>query len=118
MKPLLLNFLICLPVRQGKWQHRPGRDRRFLIAWIEQSAAEIPVELLPDDQVLVWCDMQMQPDQQEILDKLMVHNREGTLNETERRKLDELMKIYRCGLVRKARAWKVAVERGLKSPLN
>ncbi len=76
------------------------------------------MELLPDDQLLACCDMQMQPDQQEILDKLMVRNREGVLSETERRKLDELMKIYRRGLVRKARAWKVAVERGLKSPLN
>ncbi|MCP4110120.1 MAG: hypothetical protein GY749_32130 [Desulfobacteraceae bacterium] len=43
----------------------------------------------------------------------MIHNREGQLSETETRKLDELMQIYRHGLIRKGRAWKIAVERGL-----
>ncbi len=94
------------------------RLEEVLLEWIEHAITEIPVELLPDDQVLAWCEMQMPPEQQEQLDTLLIRLREGQLNETERRKLDELMHIYRQGLVRKARAWKVAVERGLKAPLN
>ncbi len=89
-----------------------------LIAWLEQSVTELPAELLSDEQILAWCDMQMNPEQQEILNELMIHNREGQISETEAQKLDELMQIYRHGLIRKSRAWKVAVERGLKPPLN
>jgi hypothetical protein len=95
--------------------------RRFedvLIEWIERSVTELPVEILPDEQVLAWCEMQMDPKQQELLDDLLSRNREGHLHDAEIRQLDELMQIYRRGLVRKARAWKVAVERGLKAPLN
>ena len=86
-----------------------------LTEWIEQSANEIPVELLSNEDVLALCDMRMAPEQQEILDELMIRNREGQISETERRQLDELMRVYRRGLVRKARAWKVAVERKLKT---
>jgi len=95
--------------------------RRFeevLTDWIEHSVTELPAELLSDEQVTAWCDMQMPPEQQESLDNLLARNREGELDETGARELDELMRIYRRGLVRKARAWKVAVERGLKAPLD
>lgn len=95
--------------------------RRFeevLTEWIEHSVTELPVELLSDEQVTAWCDMQMLPEQQESLDNLLARNREGELDEAGARKLDELMRIYCRGLVRKARAWKVAVERGLKAPLD
>jgi hypothetical protein len=94
------------------------RIEEVLLEWIERVVAESPVELLPDDQVLAWCEMQMPPEQQEQLDTLLIRNREEQLNEVEKQELDELMCIYRQGLVRKARAWKVAVERGLKAPLN
>jgi len=89
-----------------------------LTEWIEQSVTEFPVELLPDNDVLALCDLRMPAGQQEILDDLMIPNREGRLSKIERRQLDELMQIYRRGLVRKARAWKVAVERKLKAPLS
>ncbi len=96
-------------------------DRRLedvLIEWIDGVAAELPVESLPDDQVLALCDMQMDAEQQEELSDLLARNRESLLNDEERVRLDELMKIYRRGLVRKAQALKVAVERGLRPPLN
>jgi hypothetical protein len=47
-----------------------------------------------------------------------IANREGQLDDQEANQLDELMQVYRSGLVRKARALKVAVERGLRPALN
>ena len=55
----------------------------------------------------------MENQQQEFLSELLAHQREGQLNEIENSQLDELMQVYRRGLVRKAKALKVAVERGL-----
>ncbi len=89
-----------------------------LAEWIEQAASEIPVELLSNEDVLALCEMRMPPEQQDILDELMIRNREGLISETERRRLDELMRVYRQGLVRKARVWKVAVERKLVNIQN
>ncbi len=75
------------------------------------------MELLPDDQVLALCDAQMDTRQQKELSGLLAQHREGQLSDSERHRLDELMRIYRCGLVRKARALQVAVARGLKPRL-
>lgn len=94
------------------------RLEEVLVEWIDCIVAELPVESLPDDQVLALCDMQMDAEQQEELGDLLTRNREGLLSDAERARLDELMRIYRRGLVRKAQALKVAVERGLRPPLN
>jgi len=77
-----------------------------------------PVESLPDDQVLALCDLQISGEQQEELSDLLARSREGQLNKAEHERLEELMLVYRRGLVRKAQALKVAVERGLRPPLN
>jgi hypothetical protein len=96
--------------------HRRLED--VLLEWIDRAITELPVESLPDEQVLAMCDMQMETEQQELFSDLLARNREGQLNNTEVRQLDELMQVYRRGLVNKARALKVAVERGLKPPIN
>lgn len=96
--------------------HRRLED--VLVEWIDRVVAELPVESLPDDQVLALCDMQMDTEQQEELGDLLSRNREGLLGDAERTRLDDLMQIYRRGLVRKAQALKVAVGRGLRPPLN
>jgi hypothetical protein len=96
--------------------HRRLED--VLLEWIDRAITELPVESLPDEQVLAMCDMQMETEQQELFSDLLARNREGQLNNTEVRQLDELMQVYRRGLINKARALKVAVERGLKSPIN
>ncbi|MEH2236282.1 hypothetical protein [Nostoc sp.] len=88
------------------------------MAEIVSAITELPMESLPDNQVLVLCDMQMQSQQQEVFSALLARHREGQLNDAEVRQLDELMQVYRRGLVSKARALKVAVERGLKPTLN
>ncbi len=99
-----------------------ARTRRrvedVLVEWLDRAATEPPVESLPDDQVLALCDLQMDGEPQEELSDLLARNREGQLNATERGRLEELMLVYRRGLVRKAQALKVAVERGLRPPLN
>jgi len=76
------------------------------------------VEHLPDDQVLALCDLQLEPAQQAELRRLLARNREGALSSAEIGQLDTLMQTYRRGLVRKAQAFNVAVQRGLRPPLR
>jgi hypothetical protein len=52
------------------------------------------------------------------LSDFLARQREGQLNEIEHSQLDELMQVYRYGLVRKAKALKVAVQRGLIPAIN
>jgi hypothetical protein len=94
------------------------RVEEVLLEWLDRASADLPLESLPDEQILVLCDLQMQPRQQDQLSDLLARNQEGTLTEPEVTQLDELMQIYRRGLVKKARALKVAVERGLKPALS
>jgi hypothetical protein len=94
------------------------RLEEVLLEWLDQAAAEIPVDQLPDDQVLTLRDLQMTDTEQRELSDLLAKQREGILTETGRRQLDLLMRHYRSGMVRKAQATKVAVERGLLPPLS
>ena len=89
-----------------------------LAEWLDWAAIVLPVEFLPDDKVLALCDLQMDAAEQAELSRLLFENREGTLDDWGRARLDELMQVYRRGLVRKARALKVAVQRGLRPPLS
>jgi len=89
-----------------------------LLAWLDQAVTEIPVEELSDEQVLALNTMELEASVQAELSDLLALNREGTLPDRQRRRLDELMQIYRHNLVRKAAALKVAVDRGLRPPLN
>lgn len=77
---------------------------------MDHSAVQVPVDLLPDEQVLQLCQQQVAAAQQEEMSELLVKNREGALAPLEQRRLDELMQVYRQGLVRKAEALKVAIE--------
>jgi dsDNA-binding SOS-regulon protein len=94
------------------------RVEEVLVDWIDQAAAEVPVNSLSDEQILGLCDMQMTQEDQEELSLLLARNREGQLDDTDRTRLDALMQMYRRGLVRKAKAWKVAVARGLRTALT
>jgi uncharacterized protein YbgA (DUF1722 family) len=60
----------------------------------------------------------MSEDQQRELGDLLARQREGSLDGIERRRLNELMDLYRRGMVQKAQALKVAVDRGLQPPLS
>jgi hypothetical protein len=73
---------------------------------------------MSDEQVLVLCDAMLSVDDQARLSELLGRHGEGELGEAEVGELDGLMQVYRTGLVRKAEAWKVAVERGLRVGLE
>ena len=94
------------------------RMEDVLVEWIDRAASESAIEALPDDQVLVLCDSQLQVGEQESLSALLARNRDGPLTPPEREQLDALMQSYRRGLVRKAQALKTAVARGLRPRLR
>jgi hypothetical protein len=95
--------------------HRPVEA--VLIEWLGYGAGEVPAELLPDVQVLSLAGMRMGEDDQHELGDLLAAQREGILDAAGRTRLDELMALYRRGMVRKAQALKVAVSRGLLPPV-
>lgn len=97
--------------------HTRRRLEDVLLDWLNRSAEEMPVEMLPDDQVLLLAGSQLATDRQEELGSLLALNREGALSARQHVRLDELMKDYRRGLVRKAQALQTAVDRGLLPPL-
>jgi len=86
--------------------------------WLHYAVTELPVDMLPDEEVLALTELQLTPEQQAILNSLLTRNREGTLKVKERRRLDEMMRIYEHGLLRKAQALRVSVQRGLREPLQ
>jgi hypothetical protein len=88
-----------------------------VLDWISQAVAEPVVESLPDDSILALCDATLVPEQQEEMSELLERAREGELEADDRGRLDRLMVLYRQGLKLKARAWREAVARGLRSPL-
>lgn len=95
--------------------------RRFedvLADWLDSSVADVPVEQLPDDELLATVEMQLAESQQQELSDLLADQRENQLNEAGRTRLDALMQIYQQGMVRKSQALRVAVQRGLMPPLG
>ena len=95
------------------------RLEEVLLDWLNRiEQTELPVESLPDDQVLALSNAQIDQQQNDALSDLLARNREGQLDETARQQLESLMQLYRVQLVRKAQALKVAVDRGLRPPLN
>ncbi len=98
--------------------HAQRDFEELLVEWIDRAVTEPSVEMLPDEQVLALCDSQLDERQQEELSDLLAGSREGTLASAERSRLDDLLRTYRRGLVRKAQALQTAVQRGLKSPLG
>jgi hypothetical protein len=89
-----------------------------LADWLERVITELPVEALSDEEVLALTELQLTAEQQATLSDLLARNRENTLDAEGRRQLDELMRVYEHGLLRKAQALRVAVQRGLREPLQ
>jgi len=82
--------------------HRRVED--VLVEWLDQAASEVPVELLPDEQVVLLGSLEIAEADQAALSDLLAHQREGSLADAERPSLDALMGTYRRGLVRRAQA--------------
>lgn len=99
-------------------EHTQRNVEDVLLEWLDRAAGEPSIDDLPDEQILALRDLQMSSEQQEELGELLARQREHALEGSERMRLDELMAVYRRGMVQKARALKVAVERGLQPPLT
>jgi len=89
-----------------------------LLEWLTHSFTEHPIETLPDSQILALCNMQLDEQQQSTINTLTEKQREDTLTPADSQELQFLLGLYRRGLLRKAKALKVAVERGLLPPLS
>jgi hypothetical protein len=85
---------------------------------LEAAPFELPIESLPDAEVLQLAAMKFTPAQQEKFGDLLDRNRENELDATGRRELDQMMRLYEQGLLRKAEALQEAVTRGLMEPLT
>lgn len=85
---------------------------------LESVVSELPVDALGDNEVLGLTQLQLPEDQEATLSELLERNRENSLDEQDRRHLDELMRVYEHGLLRKSQALRVAVQRGLLEPLQ
>jgi hypothetical protein len=96
--------------------HRPVED--VLLEWLGRAASDVPVDSLPDHEILALADMSLSEDDQRELSDLLARQREDDLDGMARMRLDQLMGVYRRGMVRKAEALKVAVERGLRPSID
>jgi|SRR6185295_4451413 len=94
------------------------RVEEILAEWLESVVSELPVESLSDNDVIGLTELQLSDEQQAALSELLERNSENSLCEEDRRRLDELMRVYEHGLLRKAQALRVAVQRGLLEPLQ
>ncbi|GAB4512623.1 MAG: hypothetical protein OHK0046_12440 [Anaerolineae bacterium] len=101
----------ALMARASEVADRTAREvEEVLLEWLDRSADDIPIESLSDEEVLVLCEYELNPLHQYELRALL--HRPLTLDES--RRLDELLQIYRRGIIRKARALQVATARGLR----
>ncbi len=87
-----------------------------MLDWLQAGADDL--EHLPDRQLLLVCDGAMNPADHTELSDLLARNREGQLDVADRPRLQMLMTCYQQGLLRKARAWQIAVARGLRTSLE
>ena len=71
------------------------------------------LELLDDGQILAMCNQSMSENDQERLSELLVKQREELLTNVEKNQLDQVMHVYRKGLLNKTKALQIAVERDL-----
>ncbi len=97
---------------------RQQKIEDVLAAWLESAVIERPVEELHDVDLLALTEIQVTDAQQETLSELLERNREGDIDEDGKRQLDELMRLYEHGLLRKSQALRVAVERELCASLQ
>ncbi|HEV3145338.1 MAG TPA: hypothetical protein VGZ47_15710 [Gemmataceae bacterium] len=95
------------------------RLEEVLVDWLYRARmVDIEMESLSNEQILGICDGQMKQQDEQELAELLANNREESLTDECRNRLDVLMNDYRQGLLRKAKAWKIAVDRGLRTKLS
>jgi predicted NodU family carbamoyl transferase len=91
---------------------------RSISALFQKNSDEVKIEKLSNANILALANLQLAESQQETLHELLEKNSEGDLTKLERKYLDDLMEVYNDALLTKAKAMRVAVERGLMPPLS
>jgi hypothetical protein len=89
-----------------------------LLDWLGWGVAEMPVDLLSDEQVLAAADSQLDEREQDELSELLARQRDGELDASGRERLATLLRSYRSGMTRKAQAMAIAVARELRPGRN
>jgi serine/threonine protein phosphatase PrpC len=90
--------------------------QEVIVDWLRAGSDDL--NDLSDSQLLMVCDGLMNSLDQQELSELLDQNREGLLDASGRARLQLLMSSYQNGLARKARAWRMAVARGLRTSLD
>lgn len=91
---------------------------RFLSELFQKSFHNNQIEQLSDFNIIALANLQLAESEQETLNELLEKNNEGTLTNLEKKYLDDLMEVYNDALLTKAKAMRIAVERGLMKPLS
>lgn len=89
-----------------------------LLSTLESFYAEPPIESLSDQEVIDLTKLKFTDEEQERFSDLLYENREGLLTAERHEELDQMMKVYERGQLRKAQALEEAVKRGLIAPLR
>ena len=120
-----MNQQVTLTVSDNVWFYAKSlamqnkrRIEDVMSDWLDKMSSEVEVEKLSDAKILALANLQLPESQQETLHELLEKNGEGELTKLERKYLDELMEIHDDALLTKAKAMRIAVERGLMKPLS
>lgn len=113
---------LALPDEMARRAHRLAEQMEkpvsaLLLEWIGAGIENVPVDQLPDAEVIALAQGEMPSSEQEKLSRLLAEQREGQLSDEDQLELEQLMVFYRRGMVRKAEALRVAVARKLLPPL-
>lgn len=114
----MIAIPVSEPVARFASQLAVQTQQPYVQVLSELLDSTVPVELLSDEEVIALADSKLSDEQDDRLSKLLALQRESQLDEARRQELAELMRLYERGLLRKAQALRVAVERGLREPLQ
>jgi hypothetical protein len=102
-----------------------GRDvSQYVATMVEEKLLADPerdlklLAAVSDEDILAMADLRMPSEESDRVSVLLDKNREGQLQAGEREELDELMRIYSEGTLKKAMGMAEAVRRKLREPLN
>ena len=120
-----MNQQITLTVSDNVWLYAKAvatqnkqRTEEVLSDWLEKVSGEVEIGKFSDAKILALANLQLPESQQETLHELLEKNGAGELTALEKKYLDELMEVYNDALLTKAKAMRIAVERGLIESLS
>lgn len=114
LKKVTLYIEDCVIARANALAVYSQRELEDILAdWIARYSENIPIEMLPDDEVLWLCGYELNPADRHELMSLLACHRDCDLDDAAMARLDTLLERHRKGLIQKSRALHVAVERGL-----